>query len=441
MESPVSRLLTPLIVLLLLPTLAAPALGDGLDRSLEAIVDAPDADARRAAADAFAASTDASVEDLLAAMRAFGRFQAEDAGAHVEEVVIPGPGGGRIARTVVYVPPTYDPATPAPLLLALHGAGGRGAEVVPTWRAVADALGMVLVAPTEAGANEGYSFSREERDDVFVVLRWARRRFNVDENRIHLTGVSRGGHLTWDLALRHPTTWASIAPMIGGPRLHPAEGQNNVRYAENVAHLSIRDLQGREDDARLVFNLALIFQRRNALHARDAKLLLQSGYGHGFDFAAVDWKAFLASAVRDPHPKRVVRAVANEDEGRSLWVEVLETKSPVKEVFKLQVPQSKWAALGDAGQRRLLQAEADRRTGRLEVHRRGVGRFEARGKGIKRFRLLLPDDAFEPGERVEVVFNGRRKRKKVSPSKQTLLREFAERFDRTFLPVVEVVIP
>ena len=430
-----------LLVLALLLVLAAPARGEPLDRSLETLVDQPYAEDRRREADAFAESTEASVEELLTAMRAFGRFEAEEPGAHVEEVVIPGPGGGRIARTLVYVPPTYDPARPAPLLLALHGSGGRGAEMVPMWRAVADELGMLVVAPTEAGANEGYSFSREERDDVFVVLRWARRRFNVDENRVHLTGVSRGGHLTWDVALRHPTTWASIAPMIGGPRLHPGEGQNNLRYAENIAHLPIRDLQGREDDARMIFNLAFLFQRLHALQALDAQLLLQSGYGHGFDFAAVDWVAFLGSAVRDPHPSRVVRLVAAETEGRSAWVEVLETKSPVQEVFKLQIPQSKWAALGDEGQRRYLQAEADRRTGRLQVTRREKGSFEARGKGIKRFRLLLTADDFDPEERVDVVVDGRRKRKKVTASKLTLLREFAERFDRTFLPVAEVVLP
>lgn len=430
-----------LLALFVLLALAPPAYGGDLHRSLEGIVDAPYAEDRHAAAAEFARSTEATVEELLAAMRTFGRFEPQEPGAHVEEVVIPGPGGGRIARTVVYVPAAYDPATPTPLLLALHGSGGRGAEVVPMWRAVADELGMLVVAPTDSGANEGYSFSREERADVFVVLRWARRRFNVDENRIHLTGISRGGHLTWDLALRNPTTWASIAPMIGGPRLHPGEGQNNLRYAENVAHLPIRDLQGREDDARMIFNLALLFRKLNALHAKDAQLLLQSGYGHGFDIQAVDWVAFFSSAVRDPHASRVTRLVAAENEGRSFWVEVLATKSPVKEVFKLQIPQSKWAALGDDGQRRYLQAEADRRTGRLSVRRVEKGHFEARGKGIKKFRLLLTTEDFDPDERVEVIVDGRRKRKKVAASKLTLLGEFAARFDRTFLPVAEVALP
>ena len=42
---------------------------------------------------------------------------------------------------------------------------------------------------------------------------------------------------------------------------------------------------------------------------------------------------------------------------------------------------------------------------------------------------------------MEVIVNGRRKRKKVALSKLTLLREFAERFDRSFLPVAEVLVP
>jgi len=429
------------LVLLLLLAFAVPLRAEEPADALEALVDQPDAEARRRAALAFDETSRASLDDLLAAMRAFGRFEPVAPGAHVEDVTIPGPGGGRVARTAVYVPQAYDPARPAPLLIALHGAGGRGEDVLPAWRPVADALGMLLVAPTDALGQEGYSFSREERDDVFVVLRWARRRFNVDENRVHLTGVSRGAHLAWDLALRHPTPWASLAPFIGGPRLHPGEGQNNLRYVENLAHLPIRDLQGRDDDPRLVFNLALAFQRLNALGAKDARLLLQSGYGHDYAFGEVDWEPFLRGAMRDPAPERVVRLVANDVEGRAAWVEVLATKSPVQEVFKLQIPQSRWAALGDEGQRRLLQAEADRRTGRLEVRRTAPGRFEARGRGIKRFRLLLTPDMFVADERVEVVFDGRRRRYRVEPSRRVLLLEFAERFDRTFLPVVEIEVP
>lgn len=434
-----NRLLASLLLVLVVsPPLRAEI---DLDAELARLVDLPYAEARREAADALAAKEDVTVADLLTAMHAFGTFEAQESGVHIESLRLGQGDEVRLARIVVYVPTGYDPAQPAPLLLALHGAGGRGAEMIPWWRATADALGMLLVAPTEAGANEGFRFSAREREDVLACLRWVRRRYNVDENRVHLTGSSRGGHLTWDLGVRHPTPWASLAPMIGGPRLHPAEGQNNLRYVENVAHLPIRDLQGREDDSRMIHNLGMAFEKLRAAQAPDAELLLQAGHGHGFDLTAVDWPAWLGAAERDPHRERVVRLSAREDEGRTAWVEVLAHQKSIQEAFALRVAPARWNALSEDGRRRAVQAEADRRTARLEVRRTGVGRYEAKGSGVKRFRLLLTQADFEPGERVEVRFNGRRYRRRVEASAAILLREFAERFDRTFLPVAEVVVP
>ena len=41
---------------------------------------------------------------------------------------------------------------------------------------------------------------------------------------------------------------------------------------------------------------------------------------------------------------------------------------------------------------------------------------------------------------LEVTVNGKTRKRKPKPNKQVLLREFAERFDRTFLPVAETIV-
>jgi hypothetical protein len=58
-----------------------------------------------------------------------------------------------------------------------------------------------------------------------------------------------------------------------------------------------------------------------------------------------------------------------------------------------------------------------------------------------RLRLLLPAESLGPGRSVNVVWNARPVTKPAVPSTRVLLREFVERFDRTFLPVVEVTVP
>lgn len=51
------------------------------------------------------------------------------------------------AAGLVFVPASYRPDHPAPLALLLHGAGGRGADMVMLFRRQAEARGVILVAP------------------------------------------------------------------------------------------------------------------------------------------------------------------------------------------------------------------------------------------------------------------------------------------------------
>jgi phospholipase/carboxylesterase len=53
-------------------------------------------------------------------------------------------------RSVLYVPPTYDPAKPAPFLLALHGATGSGDSMLRPTRAAAEQHGAIVLAPSSA---------------------------------------------------------------------------------------------------------------------------------------------------------------------------------------------------------------------------------------------------------------------------------------------------
>jgi dienelactone hydrolase len=395
---------------------------------------------RREAALALARRDDVPLQDWLAAMHDFGAFAAVAPATLRESVDAWTRAGIERIEVDVVVPRGYDAATPAPLLLAAHGTGGRGSEVARLWESTAQALGMIVVAPTEAGANEGYRFSGAERDAALSVLRWARRRFNVDENRIFVSGVSRGGHLAWDLALRFPDVFAGCAPMIGGPRLNIDAGQNNVRYVENVARLAIVALQGERDDPLLLFNLRLAFERLAELGATGARLELFADLGHEFRFEAVDWSVWL-SAARDPLPGRVVRLAANVSEARAFWIEILAFDKSVAEVFRPRVAEREWQRLDDAQRRRLLQDQTDARTARLEVEQLARGRFRAKSRGVARLRLLLTGDQFAERGPVQVTWNGRSRSVAVTPSKAVLLADFVERFDRTFLPVCEVVIP
>lgn len=413
---------------------------DGARALLETLVDLDTPAQRADMAKRLARRKDVSLTTWLAAAKTFGSFEKRAPGATTRSVSLPVGDSRASVLFTAYVPEAYDPTAPAPLLMAFHGTGGDGRNMWQGWKPAADALGMIVVCPGDSGASGGYTAAQPERDRAWAALRYARRRFNVDENRIFATGVSRGGHLTWDLALRHPDRFAAIAPMIGAPRLSPAGGQNNLRYLENLAHVPIRDLQGLKDDPLMIHNLRYAFGRLKAFKAVDAELVTFPDHGHSFEMNAVDWIAWLKAAARKPVPSRWVRRFAKAGEGRAGCIEVLKAHKRVAEIPQIQVGRS-WNRMSKEQQREFMADYIEQRTARLEVLNDGPGELRVNATDVLKARLLLPLEMLDEKMRVEVLWNRRKVKRTITPKALVLLAEFAERFDRTFLPVGEVKLP
>ncbi|HEX5051898.1 MAG TPA: hypothetical protein VFZ65_09015 [Planctomycetota bacterium] len=424
----------------LLPFLLAPQQPSAdLQSELARAVDLPTAAARRKAADDLARTKPATLDAWLAACAAFGRFEAKEPGPTRQTVELAVLGQVEPTELFLYVPQGYDPAKPAPLLLWGHGAGGTGAREYLQWQQVADRIGMLVLAATEFGKEPGWGYTPRERSSQLAALRWARRTANVDENAVFVGGWSRGGHMTWDLALRFPDLFAGAVVCVGAPRLQIGT-QNNMRYLENVAHLPIRDLQGSQDDPLALLNLHLAFERLKKLGNTDAVLREFPDRGHDADLSAVDWAGFF-TARRDPSPKRVVRLAAESDEAQARWVHITAFDGKVAVDVAPQVNPATWERLDEVGKRAFVLDKLVEHTARLVVQDKGGGHFLADGRGVKGFELSLTAAQLGKDGAVDVRWLNRTVRKKVAPEVAVLLREFVERFDRTFLPVASLVVP
>lgn len=129
----------------------------------------------------------------------------------------------------LFVPDGYDPTTTWPLLIGLHGGGpdgkdgdevvGSGPSAMNFYRGLAAEHGVIVACPTAQMAGWGNKINEELVRDVILELRLL---YNVDIDRIHLTGHSMGGYGTWTLGPRMADVFATISPMAGS-------GDGNVK--------------------------------------------------------------------------------------------------------------------------------------------------------------------------------------------------------------------
>lgn len=63
-------------------------------------------------------------------------------------------------------------------------------------------------------------------------------RFPVDTDRIYITGLSSGGHGTFDLIMRYPNTFAAAVPVCGS---------SDISKAADIAHIPMWIFHGAED--------------------------------------------------------------------------------------------------------------------------------------------------------------------------------------------------
>jgi len=126
---------------------------------------------------------------------------------------------------------------PRPLIIALHGNGGLATDYPAVWGPVAEEIGAILAVPSGAQrVGEGRGWGDVEQADAIVLLtiEYIKERFEVDWERVVLTGFSQGGLMAMAVASRHPETFVGVIQMAGGyiPRVdaQPDADDGHLRY-------------------------------------------------------------------------------------------------------------------------------------------------------------------------------------------------------------------
>lgn len=128
---------------------------------------------------------------------------------------------GGTSRTMIVYAPSGLPKSPA-LVIACHGANQDAAYLqgMANWESVADTAKFVVVYAN--GINKMWDISgTSDLNFVKAIIDEMHSRYNVNRNRVYLTGFSMGGMFTYYAASKIADKIAAFAPvsgyLMGGP--------------------------------------------------------------------------------------------------------------------------------------------------------------------------------------------------------------------------------
>ncbi len=320
-------------------------------------------------------------------------------------------------RYGVLVPDSYDPEVSYPVEFMLHGGVARPewGPGVDWWRSGYANLqreDRIIVVP--AAWREAFWWHDNQADNLPAVLREVKRLYNVDDNRVSMTGVSDGGTGAYFFAFKQPSEWASFLPYIGHPGVlrNPAGGAGYRLYFENLTAKPLYIVNGELDRLYPAASLGSFIDVLIEAEVEHVFRVIEGG-GHDTRWLPDETPAierFKTGHPRDPFPESL-QWVADRDDryNRNLWLRVD------------QMASTDFPAV-------------------MKVEREG-NRFTVEATAVAGFSLLLNPEEVDFNLPVTVVVNGGVVYEgMVEQSAETLLRWVRETLDRRALVTAELTI-
>jgi predicted esterase len=284
---------------------------------------------------------------------------------------------------VYLIPETYDATRSYPVEFMLHGGVSRpewgpGGE---WWRRGYDSLKQedrIVVVP--AAWNAAFWWYENQADNLPSILRELKQTYNIDDNRVTLTGVSDGGTGAYFFAFKQSTEWAAFLPYIGHPGVlrNPQSGPGYKLYFENLMSRPLYIVNGENDPLYPVSSIEPfinILQEANIEHVFRAI----EGGGHNTSWLPEERpmiEQFKLDNPRDPFPTELRWVTDRSDRyNRNLWM-------------------------------RIEELTVEGQPGLMSITQEGNS-FTVTAESVDAFTLLLNPEQIDFSEEVRVVVNGR----------------------------------
>ncbi len=228
----------------------------------------------------------------------------------------------------VYVPTGYDPASPTPLMVWLHG-GVYRPEFINEINQVTghpiidlcEETGMILLFPAGKAGCLWW-------DDTGIAnLQWQiremKRRYNIDDDHVFLGGFSDGASGSFHLAMLTPTDFAVFFPWSGNMAVGSLVGKMPV-YLPNMSCRPVFATNGGKDGLYPSERM-LPFMKLALEHGCELYFTSYDTAGHNYGYLSLEWRPFaerVKAFSRKPLRPRLVWETSDLKYGGVDWLEV-----------------------------------------------------------------------------------------------------------------------
>lgn len=299
----------------------------------------------------------------------------------------------------LYIPETYCESRQYPLIIYLAGGRGDGEYDIGFWPNHVVDKGYFVACPVSGG-----KFWWQEGAKIpLAVLADLKAKYNINENRVYLMGMSNGGLGTDYLATRYPDLFAAAVPIAGNP-VDEATEDDDPAMLRNLRNVPFRIMHGEADPVIPVGADRVMKARLDSL-GYSVEYVETPGLGHDLRFGEdgrakeyLEALAFFEKKERNPFPKKVSGVMTSP--GWRYWVKVDSLSG---------------------------KASFD-----VEVKKNNV--IEVKSQGVGRMTFFLNKALLDLSKAVTVMANGKEVYKgTVKTDKQVLIDGVKAREDRTMV--------
>lgn len=327
--------------------------------------------------------------------------------------------------TIIFVPENYNPDNKYQISFFLHGAASSfNAEAVKLYvnkdTYNCDSLQRILVYPGCWALCPWWH--ERQTENLNYVLNELKTIYNIDENNVHLTGVSDGGTGIIYQANLGVTPWASFRPYISNPEGLKGLSNKNI-FIKNLGNRPFLFISS-EEDQLFPPNLMNSFLKKMDQSNNPYQYILVPNFKHEISWLPLYHDTilnFVQKNIRVSYPSSLFWQTENAKYGRNHWV-IINKISNKNRLNHETYPIIKAKNISNESPSGIIKVNATENI------------INVKTINVKQYTLLLSPEQFDFDKEILVYTNDKLSFQGfITKDLKTLLKWYKKDLDRTML--------